>query len=379
MPHHHGGLASYDARAHTVQELISYARQAPPPTSQVASPQSTSNNVLFHTRFAGTSDLRPRLARLRETRCSSQVRCTHPIPLAQSCNRSTSRNLLILLHGAAMRTGGERTTGNTFDDSAVKDQLSVLHALKEHAFDHAGRWGFSTHILVDVPTAGWPVHHSTWWQLACRRILGTNMSFSPHREAAGSQTESVHRVLKWASKSLEWQWDALLMTRPDLMLRADLPLPCDVDAVIGAFETRGLDEYCTQASWTAGERVRCGVVTVQHKLFAVPADAIMWVPSQQRDAFLAALQSKLNCREELHHLHDLCGHTAVRVLVSGLYDANSQKDYNPLYEMTGRPACGVNNVCLSSNATVAAVYRRSKRRLFYPATHGTDLHPLARV
>ena len=131
-----------------------------------------------------------------------------------------------------MRSGGQRTMGANFDERSVDDQISVLHALREHAVDHAVRWGLSVHTLIDVPTAGWPDQYSTWWQQACRRVLGADVSFSPHSEAAGSQTEAVHRVLTWATKSLDWQWDALLMTRPDLMLRTDLPLPCNVDAIV---------------------------------------------------------------------------------------------------------------------------------------------------
>ena len=314
----------------------------------------------------GRKQLSSRLTRSRGEDCPYLAHCTRPIPVSARCQYSAQqRKLLIFVHGAAMRSGGQRSTGNTFDNSAADDQLSVLHALREHAADHAMRQGFSTRILVDVPTAGWPVHYSTWWREACHRILGTNVRFSPHSDPAGSQVESIYRVFKWAATSLNWSWDAMLLTRPDLMLRDDLPLPCDVDAVAVPFDTRGLDQFCTQPSWTGGVYMRCGTAPAPYHQTAVayPADSILWVPSQQHDAFLSALERKLHCRQEPQHLHDLCQYMRVKVLVSGQFDANSQKEYNPLYEMTGRPACGVSGLCLPSNASAAAMYRHRRNRL----------------
>ena len=342
--------------------------QSPPPPHSLErlAPQSVTAHAAANapwTNIVGTKQRRSRFAaNSQDSLCANVApKCKHPIPAVELCHHVTQRKLLLLLHGAAMRAGGQISTGNAFDRVAVYDQLSVLHALREHAVDHAVRWGFATRVLVAVPTAGWPSHFSAWWQQACHRILGANTSFSPHRDPAGSQVESIYRVLKWAAKSLTWQWDALLMTRPDLMLRAGVPLACNVDAVAGAFETRGLNHFCTEGSWRRGNFERCGTAPVEYTFFAEPADSILWVPAQQHDAFLFALERKLHCRQ-LSDLHDLCSHVRVRVLMSGVYDANSQKEYNPLYEMSGRPACGINNVCLPSNATAAAVYRRRKRR-----------------
>ena len=61
-------------------------------------------------------------------------------------------------------------------------------------------------------------------------------------------------------------------------------------------------------------------------------------------------------------LHNLCETLPVSVLVTGIFDTNTQVDHNPFYEQIDRPVCGANLQCVPPNDTEAARFRANHDR-----------------
>lgn len=304
--------------------------------------------------------------------------CAHPYAPVHLCGAATPGaslpTLLLLLRGSAFRAGGQASTRHVYDTSAMQNTLSVLHAMRSHALEPAStRWVVAS--FVDVPVDGWPIALTAWWQRRLRHVLGNHTRFRERPPvAAPHQVGSILQSVRWVTATHATVWDDMLILRPDALLLRPLPLPCDRDAVIVAFETRGLPHKCPYASPAA----RAQPLDVGHACGArapdtpvgvnVPmADTIFWLPQPMHVTFVRALEDRLahppvppEAMDALQHLlhfnalHDLCAVLPVRALVPGQYDTNTQKDYNPLYEMIGRPACGPDFRCLAPHDTAAA-------------------------
>ena len=146
-----------------------------------------------------------------------------------------------------------------------------------------------------------------------------------------SQLASWATSLQWAGRKTPAQWSAMLILRLDLALKQPLPLPapCGIGhTILAAF----------QQSFAFGSHNNEGQPRI--------ADVLLFVPRVRHAELLAALKRVKNTKAVLH---DLCNWVDdVGFMFSPGHDANSEKEWNPLYRITGRPeaAPGVLNVSM---------------------------------
>lgn len=326
------------------------------------------------------------------------ARCQRPFAPAWPCNRTSTSpapphtwrgvSLLLLIRGEAFRTGGQTSARHSFDDEALRNTLAVLSALQLYVVE-AARWRWVSSVFIDVPVDNWPAEVIAWWQPACRRAFDDQVHFNDRALRRSSQVASILQSIKWATAahtaSGPRAWDDMLIIRPDMMLRGPLPLPCDPQAVAVGFEVRDVQRQ--QACLNLGRHrgsptASCGALAdwrpAPAGTFAYVADTLLWLPRQQYAAFVRVLESRLqhgpalppnatdvkrpNLQNYLHYgtLHDLCALMPVRVLDSGVYDTNTQVDYNPFYEQIDRPVCGADSKCVQPNDTEAARFYASR-------------------
>ena len=332
------------------------------------------------------------------------VRCERPLAPARPCNRTSTRphSLLLLIRGEAFRTGGETSrylssARHSFDDEALRNTLAVLHALQLYVVE-AARWRWVSSVFIDVPVEGWPAEVIGWWQPACRRVFGDQVHFNDQVLKQPFQIASILQSIKWATAahtaSGSRAWDDMLIIRPDMMLRGPLPLPCDLQAMAVPFTGRAVtrERACPNLGRHRGcPTSSCGVLAdwrpAPAKKPARASDTLLWLPRQQYAAFVRVLESRIQHAPALPHdpgerskvwylhygtLHNLCALMPVRVLASGVYDANTQVDHNPLYELIDRPVCGANSKCVQPNDSEAARFHASQ-----DASKGTWWRPRA--
>jgi hypothetical protein len=112
----------------------------------------------------------------------------------------------------------------------------------------------------------------------------------------------------------------MLILRLDLALKQPLPLPapCGIGhTILAAF----------QQSFAFGSHNNEGQPRI--------ADVLLFVPRVRHAELLAALKRVKNTKAVLH---DLCNWVDdVGFMFSPGHDANSEKEWNPLYRITGRP------------------------------------------
>ena len=332
------------------------------------------------------------------------VRCERPLAPARPCNRTSTRphSLLLLIRGEAFRTGGETSrylssARHSFDDEALRNTLAVLHALQLYVVE-AARWRWVSSVFIDVPVEGWPAEVIEWWQPACRRVFGDQVHFNDQVLKQPFQIASILQSIKWATAahtaSGSRAWDDMLIIRPDMMLRGPLRLPCDPQAMAVPFTGRAVtrERACPNLGRHRGcPTSSCGVLAdwrpAPAKKPARASDTLLWLPRQQYAAFVRVLESRIQHAPALPHdpgerskvwylhygtLHNLCALMPVRVLASGVYDANTQVDHNPLYELIDRPVCGANSKCVQPNDSEAARFHASQ-----DASKGTWWRPRA--
>ena len=106
----------------------------------------------------------------------------------------------------------------------------------------------------------------------------------------------------------------------------------------------------------------------------VVADTLLWVPARKLDAFMALLDSRISAPPSsgfgefirMMSLHTLCYYVPVRMLIRGIYDTNTERDHNPLYQMIGRPVCGPAGACLAPRLTEAARSVHNNAHIYAP-------------
>ena len=150
------------------------------------------------------------------------------------------------------------------------------------------------------------------------------MRISDPSSRRSTQVESILRTLGWATRTAELMggqprlWSALLLSRADLEIKAPLNLPrpraSPLDrAILVPFQ-------CSDQPFTMRGR-------------PTVADALHFVPRARLGALLAALRS-LRQAGNLHSLCDWIHH--VHYFVPSRHNANSEKEWNPIYRIVGR-------------------------------------------
>lgn len=159
-----------------------------------------------------------------------------------------------------------------------------------------------------------------------------------------SQLASWATSLQWAGRKTPAQWSAMLILRLDLALKQPLPLPapCGIGhTILAAF----------QQSFAFGSHNNEGQPRI--------ADVLLFVPRVRHAELLAALKRVKNTKAVLH---DLCNWVDdVGFMFSPGHDANSEKEWNPLYRITGRPEAAPSVLNASMLPREGTLSSRSRR------------------
>jgi len=240
---------------------------------------------------------------------------------AAAANTSCSGRLLLVLRGEAFRLGGHRTRNHTED---VAEQLGGLDTVYDHVAAPAAAQGWQVSLALDVFA---PEHLVS--------VMITHLKKDPERlrpealrwhltPTRPSQLASWADTLTWAtSEARSTDWAAMLIVRVDLAFKQPLPLPrpCAMGRTILA---------PFQQSFLFGS----------HNSYGVPriADTLLLVPRARNEELARAL-ARASAADSKAVLHDVCNWVGdVGFMVSPGHDADSQKEWNPLYRMLGRPA-----------------------------------------
>ena len=256
-------------------------------------------------------------------------------------------HLLVILRGEIFRSGGQHSRTSTLQ---ARPQLLALDSVRRN-LDLAKQMGWSYTVIMDVaaPSAH---HEGTFRRLANATFGKVTIHIAPLAE---TQLRTVARTLVWALASVQRTWTAALLLRSDLLIKS-LPLPPPTKlgcAVLVPFETldgqggsswrhtavHETQHTCAHAR-ADGRALSCTLSTV-----AGVSDTIWLLPWCRYSAVLRLLTARAarvnnvgNRSSHLDHLHGLCdwGVSDVAFMTPRRYDANSERDHNPIYRMVGR-------------------------------------------
>ena len=241
---------------------------------------------------------------------------------------TTTPTLRVVIRGATHRVGNEHSRNVNADPLP---QNNVLLSFEANILEPARRLNWSIDLCADVEV---PREHrgSLLERLS---LLGVdNATRLSVRPLARLQLLSLQRSLEWCYIQQGQQpWDALLVWRIDLEMKQPLHIPapgrvsCDIIVPFQCFDDVG--------------RTRQG-----HPLVS---DALFWVPWCRYAEWMRALERRLNEGGQSlggandtrvdrgTHWHDLCDRVSdVSYFEGTRHKANSARDWNPLYRMTGR-------------------------------------------
>ena len=220
---------------------------------------------------------------------------------ARTARPVSAQLLLVVLRGESFRSGGQHSRYGTFD---VSGQLRAFVSIRTQLVAPAKRVGWSCAVLADVAV---PIAHvKTFGRLARDVLQAATVRIS---NPAPTQVMAVLRTLAWVLAIVHNPWAAMIMTRADLeiktlQLSAPRPRDCSILVPFETLDGRGV------------------------------ADTIIYIPWCRFTPLLLELAN----RTEEQHLHGLCGWVDdVRFWLPHRYDANTQKDHNPMYRMVSRP------------------------------------------
>ena len=251
---------------------------------------------------------------------------------------SCASSLALVLRGQGFRTGGHRSRTYT---TQLEEQLRAVTSVHDHVVVPAGRNGWSLSLALHVFAP--PRHvdallaHFAELQMSPAAIRNHTAPDEP------SQLASWATSLQWAGRKTPAQWSAMLILRLDLAFKQPLPLPapCGIGhTILAPF----------QQSFAFGSHNNEGQPRI--------ADVLLFVPRVRHAELLAALKRVKSTKAVLH---DLCNWVDdVGFMFSPGHDANSEKEWNPLYRITGRPEAAP-SVLNASMLPRRGRYPRSRR------------------
>ena len=251
---------------------------------------------------------------------------------------SCASSLALVLRGQGFRIGGHRSRTHT---SQLEEQLRAVTSVHDHVVVPAERNGWSLSLALHVFAP--PRHVDAL--LAHLAVLQMSPAAIRNQTAPDEPTQlaSWATSLQWAGRMGPARWSAMLILRLDLAFKQHLPLPrpCGIGhRILATF----------QQSFAFGSHNNQGQPRI--------ADVLLFVPRVRHAELLAALKGLGSTKEVLH---DLCNWVDdVGFMFSPGHDANSEKEWNPLYRITGRreAAPGVIN---ASSLPRRGRYPRSSR------------------
>ena len=262
-----------------------------------------------------------------------------PVQADRMSAPSCASSLALVLRGQGFRTGGHRSRTYT---TQLEEQLRAVTSVHDHVVVPAERNGWSLSLALHVFA---PPRHVDALLAHLAELQMSPAAIRNHTSPdESSQLASWATSLQWAGRKTPAQWSAMLILRLDLALKQPLPLPapCGIGhTILAAF----------QQSFAFGSHNNEGQPRI--------ADVLLFVPRVRHAELLAALKRVKNTKAVLH---DLCNWVDdVGFMFSPGHDANSEKEWNPLYRITGRPEAAPSVLNASMLPREGTLSSRSRR------------------
>jgi len=266
------------------------------------------------------------------TRAHASMSMLQPeCPRQQMPTFDSNSMLAVVLTGQSFRQGGQHSTGTSAD---VSEQEEALRSVQQHVLDPAQRQGWNLFVAIDTFADMQAMESDK--AVAAQRALcefgAHDMQISPTPRGAklpGSLLLTFERLAKHP-------WAAMLMLRIDLVLKVPLTLPSpgDQGPVRVPFAT-SCNPGCAPDEMTHG-----GPRLAPAALPRV-ADTFFFVPRTRAVEWSRALAAHRDCsRGDLHNLLFYLADVNYLAPLSNItrrFDADSAKNFNPIYRITGRP------------------------------------------
>lgn len=243
--------------------------------------------------------------------------------------------LAVLLHGGSFRIGGQHSLTAT---SATEEQKRALSSVRTHVLTPASYRGWHIEMYIDtmVNMNGTDLNTTILREVLCSvAIKSTPVRIASELEE-DTQTLSLaaetHRIVKHLARI-----DALLFLRIDMEFKMDLqlPRPARNGPIRVPWITRpGVEDGCRSGCLEDGE----GTPIAKYGRIA---DTLFFVPFESIEEWQTMLTDRADCID-LHLLKYFFYNVATLEplqdsYLQGGYDADSQKAWNPLYRLIGRP------------------------------------------